>query len=100
MLLLLLVVSLLCVHANVFSADLRSFLSSHDMTRSHCGISFDVVRGSPTTVSLFQNPQFKLDPFVAQTEVRVTEVSSMQQLFHELAAVKQRSFVLFLFLFV
>lgn len=69
----------------LFSAELRAFLDSHDVARAHVGVSFDVVTGQHTSVSLFRNPRFRLDPFVAETAVRVSEVKSLEALFEEMA---------------
>jgi hypothetical protein len=77
-------VSVVC-GGGLFSAELRSFLESHDLARSHCGVSFDVVTGQHSSAALFLNASFRLDPFVAQSEVRAVEVPTLQALFREMA---------------
>jgi hypothetical protein len=60
--------------ASVFDAELRSFVETHGVASAHCGVAFDVVTGHATSVPVFAQPRFQIDPFVGGVDQRVEEV--------------------------
>jgi hypothetical protein len=76
---------LLCLVAlcggNVFDAELRSFVETHGVASAHCGVSFDVVSGLATSVPVFAQPRFQIDPFVGGVDQRVEEVRFFTDVF-------------------